>query len=61
MNLVMRVQISLLAKGYDPGEINGKFGTKTRNALKHFQVDQGLNVDGLMGTSTLNALGVIAR
>lgn len=60
-NLVTRVQIALLSKGYDPGTIDGVFGTKTKNALMHFQVDQGLEIDGLMGTTTLNALGVVAR
>ncbi len=61
VSLVTRVQMALMIKGYDPGPIDGALGAKTKNALMHFQVDQGLEINGLMGTSTLNALGVVAR
>lgn len=61
MDLVRRVQLALIVKGYSPGAVDGILGSQTRVALKHFQADNGLEVDGRMGTPTLNALGVVAR
>lgn len=59
MELIRRVQMGLIIKGYEPGTIDGKMGEQTRSALKLFQTHQGLSADGAMGTQTLNALGVI--
>ncbi|HEY0052400.1 MAG TPA: lytic murein transglycosylase, partial [Caulobacteraceae bacterium] len=39
-------QRALAALGYDPGGIDGVIGTGTRNALRRFQVDNGLLADG---------------
>ena len=60
LNLVMRVQIALLIKGYSPGRLDGVMGGETRAALIQFQKDNGIKADGLMSTSTLNALEVAA-
>ncbi|WP_417539061.1 His-Xaa-Ser repeat protein HxsA [Marinobacter sp.] len=57
-NLIKRVQIALIIQGYSPGATDGRMGPQTREALKRFQKDKGLKVDGLMSTETLNALGV---
>jgi His-Xaa-Ser repeat protein HxsA len=59
MELVMRVQMGLIIKGYAPVVVDGIMGEQTRAVLKQFQQDNGLNPDGLMGTETLNALGVV--
>lgn len=59
MELIKRVQMGLYIKGYAPGAVDGIMGEKTRIALRQFQKDHGLTPDGLMGTETLNALGVV--
>ncbi|WP_133499619.1 His-Xaa-Ser repeat protein HxsA [Cognatilysobacter terrigena] len=56
--LIMRVQVSLYAAGYDPGAVDGVMSEPTRAALKQYQVAKGLKADGRMSTETLNALGV---
>lgn len=59
VELIKRVQMGLYIKGYDPGSVDGIMGERTRVALRKFQSDHGLPVDGLMGTDTLSALGVV--
>ena len=39
-------------KGYDPGQADGIFGSKTLAALKAFQKAKGLSVDGICGKNT---------
>ena len=54
---VRRLQQKLIEKGYLPaGEDDGKFGTKTYDAVVAFQNDNGLTPDGIVGTKTFNAL-----
>ena len=43
--------------GYDPGSIDSAFGAKTEQALKKFQSDFGLTVDGIAGPKTWAMLG----
>ncbi|HYE11272.1 MAG TPA: peptidoglycan-binding protein, partial [Patescibacteria group bacterium] len=44
---------SLLGKiGYDPGAIDGVFGTQTQQAVMEFQRDNGLTPDGVVGPAT---------
>jgi peptidoglycan hydrolase-like protein with peptidoglycan-binding domain len=43
--------------GYDPGPVDGDFGTKTKAAVKKFQTDFGLSVDGIVGPKTWAMLG----
>lgn len=43
---IKQAQRQLAALGYDPGPIDGILGKKTRIAIKHFQVDQEVAVDG---------------
>lgn len=50
------VQQRLLEKGFDIGEVDGMIGSKTREAIKAFQQQNGLAVDGRAGQRVLNAL-----
>lgn len=44
---------SLLARiGYDPGAVDGVFGQQTREAVREFQLDNGLVPDGVVGPAT---------
>ncbi len=53
---VRGLQRRLLAQGYDVGEIDGRFGPKTEAAVKGFQGDFGLDVDGIVGPKTWGRL-----
>lgn len=55
-NKVRYLQYKLLSKLYNPGEIDGVFGAKVDNAVKQFQRNNGLTVDGIVGKNTWNAL-----
>lgn len=52
-NDVKQLQTKLNALGYSCGGVDGLFGTKTENALKRFQQDKGLTVDGIFGPDCL--------
>ena len=45
------LQESLATIGYDPGPADGIFGDRTETAVRAFQRDQGLEVDGIVGRS----------
>lgn len=53
---VKAVQTILACQGYNPGPIDGIFGSRTRSAVIRYQRDHGLSADGLVGTNTWNAL-----
>ncbi|HEY8374523.1 MAG TPA: N-acetylmuramoyl-L-alanine amidase [Pseudonocardiaceae bacterium] len=53
---VFALQERLLELGYDAGRPDGVFGQQTEQALRSFQRDYGLTVDGICGPSTLRAL-----
>lgn len=53
---IKRVQEALAAKGYDPGEADGVWGRRSIAALKKFQADKGLDVDGIPGPLSRAAL-----
>lgn len=53
---VREIQEALKKQGYDPGPIDGKPGRLTAAAVKAFQKDRGLKVDGIVGEQTANAL-----
>lgn len=53
---VTELQRALEAAGHDPGTIDGRFGNKTKTAVRNFQREQGLKVDGVVGQKTWGAL-----
>ena len=55
---VKEIQTKLKNWGYYLGEIDGIFGSKTLQAVKDFQANNGLTVDGIVGEQTLAALGM---
>jgi len=58
---VAALQGRLLELGFDPGRIDGLFGIDTEHALRDFQRNVGIPVDGLCGPVTFKALDRLAR
>jgi N-acetylmuramoyl-L-alanine amidase len=54
----MEIQQALADKGYYTGPINGVWGSECVDALKRFQADQSIAVDGKLGSLSLIALGL---
>ena len=50
------LQWELNDHGCDCGEVDGVFGAKTAEAVKAFQRERGLEVDGVAGSKTIGAL-----
>lgn len=57
-NDVEKIQTALQRIGYDVGStgIDGKYGPRTEKAVRRFQADNGLRVDGIVGPETRAAL-----
>lgn len=53
---VTKLQTALNAQGYDCGAADGIFGAKTEAAVRNFQRDHSLTVDGIAGKATQAAL-----
>jgi N-acetylmuramoyl-L-alanine amidase len=53
---VLHLQERLLELGYDVGRPNGVFGAETERALRGFQRDFGIIVDGICGPETVSSL-----
>lgn len=51
-----RLQMNLKFYGYYDGEVDGIKGVKTLNAIKRYQADNGLVVDGIAGQKTIDCL-----
>ena len=54
------VQQRLLDRGFNIGEVDGMIGSKTREAIKQFQTQNGLPADGRAGQRVLKALRTAA-
>jgi peptidoglycan hydrolase-like protein with peptidoglycan-binding domain len=53
---VERLQSDLSARGYQV-KVDGSFGDNTANAVKKFQQDNNLTVDGVVGPQTGRKFG----
>ena len=49
---VKQLQQALKGHGFDPGEIDGEFGSNTEAAVKAFQEARGIPADGIVGPVT---------
>lgn len=55
---VAQLQQLLLSNGFNPGSIDGIFGSRTQAAVISFQRSKNLVADGIVGILTWTALGV---
>ncbi|MGJ3250213.1 MAG: peptidoglycan-binding protein [Elainellaceae cyanobacterium] len=55
---VSDVQQALLDAGFSPGGVDGIYGVGTTAAVQNFQSLNGLAIDGVVGPSTADALGL---
>ena len=55
---VRTIQTKLKRWGYYTGNVDGIYGSATLAAVKKFQKKNGLAVDGIAGTKTLQAMGI---
>lgn len=55
-SVVQSVQYMLMDTGYLSDGADGDFGPATETAVKQFQADHGLEVDGIVGSQTMAAL-----
>ena len=49
---VIELQKALKRAGFDPGPADGRYGKKTKKAVKAFQRKNGLYADGIVGDKT---------
>lgn len=49
---IKQVQLALKNAGYNPGQVDGRDGKQTRDAVKAFQKANNLAVDGTVGPET---------
>ena len=57
---VRQMQTALNSLGYSTGGTDGKFGPATEKAVRQFQQNNGLKVDGVAGNATLTRLYALA-
>ena len=58
---VEALQQALKSKGYFSASSTGYYGTATASAVKSYQKSVGLSADGIAGTNTLTALGLMSN
>src|SRR5262249_51131616 len=56
--VVKQIQKALKAAGFDPGAIDGQYGSMTAAAVKAYQLAKRLIPDGEVGPQTARSLGV---
>ncbi|MBX9884425.1 MAG: TIGR02594 family protein [Novosphingobium sp.] len=57
---IREIQTALVKAGYRPGPIDGEWGRQTAAAVRAFQKDKGLEIDGIAGPKTLAALAALS-
>ena len=57
-SVVTQIQKKLASEGYYKASIDGIYGSRTAAAVRSYQRDRGLKVDGICGPETLGALGI---
>ena len=55
---VMALQTNLNGKGFDSGDVDGILGPATRNAIRSFQLSEGMIPDGFPGRELLARLDI---
>lgn len=53
---IEQLQNALKVAGFNPGAVDGRFGAKTKDAVKRFQRKNGLTADGIVGQKTWSVL-----
>ena len=53
---IAELQTWLNDNGYDSGNVDGKYGPNTARAVRNFQQDAGIDVDGDAGPQTIRAM-----
>lgn len=56
--LVQRLQKALVAAGYGPITVDGLYGSETAGAIRRYQLDHGMSVNGTVSDPLLARLGV---
>ena len=56
-NNLSELQHSLKLSGYEVGAIDGLYGPETDKAIKHFQLDQSVDPDGVLNKELIDKLG----
>ena len=56
--VVTQIQKKLASQGYYKASIDGIYGSRTAAAVRSYQKDRGLKVDGVCGPETLASLGI---
>jgi peptidoglycan hydrolase-like protein with peptidoglycan-binding domain len=54
---VTDLQYILQTRGFNPGTVDGQFGSKTVEAVQKFQKSKNLSSDGAVGSATWMAMG----
>lgn len=54
--IVLALQSALIEAGFDPGPVDGFYGIGTANAIRSFQRDRGLTVDGVPTAALLQII-----
>ena len=57
--MLRRAQDALIERGYDPGEADGYYSKKTKQAIRDFQKDNDLKPTGTLDKPTIRNLGLL--
>jgi hypothetical protein len=59
--MVVLVQAELKKRGYEPGDVNGRAGEQTRQAIREFKRKEGLAVNDTIDDELFERLGIVGR